>query len=311
MSLPVSSALTRPRAYYQNPVSPLLMGMQELIEEVIRTGDVDLIEKTPSCTVPLVCEVNLINVGVGHASGMRDGPAVIACIPAHNEEDTIGHVVSEARKYVDLVVVCDDGSTDSTYKTARSAGAVVVRHRSNLGYGAALRTLFQVARKLDPDVMVTLDGDGQHDPRFIPRLIKPVLAGRADIVVGSRFLGQTEMPAYRGFGVKVITWPVRLAAYPTLRDAQSGFRAYSRRAIHVIRVTEPGMGASTEILLRAAAHGLRLEEVPVRINYAGIAPRTSPIKHGLSVLLTTVKWAIRKHLGTLEIKDVAGEVPQP
>ncbi len=279
--------------------------------EIIRLGDAGLVRKTQSRMVHLVWGVNLINVVVAHLSGMRDGPVVIACIPAHNEEDTIGRVVGEAYKYVDIVVVCDDGSTDSTYKTARSAGAVIVRHQTNLGYGAALRTLFLVARKLDPDVMVTLDGDGQHDPRFIPRLIKPVLAGRADIVVGSRFLGQTEMPAYRGFGVKVITWPVRLAAYPTLRDAQSGFRAYSWRAIHAIRVTEPGMGASTEILLRAAAHGLRLEEVPVRINYAGIAPRTSPIKHGLSVLLTTVKWVIRKHLRALKIEDVAGEAPSP
>ena len=221
---------------------------------------------------------------------------VVACIPAYNEEDTIASVIKEALRHVDMVIVCDDGSTDLTSKIAREAGAFVIRHQRNMGYGAALRTLFEVARIIDPDVMVILDADGQHDPNDIPALVNPVLSGEADIVVGSRFLGKTSMPAYRGAGIKLISLVVRLTAYPGLRDAQSGFRAYSRRAIRAIRVTERGMGASTEILLKAAYHRLKLREVPVEVRYAGIVHRMSPWKHGLSVLLVTVKHVMRKYL---------------
>jgi len=226
-------------------------------------------------------------------------PVVVACIPAYNEEDTIGAVVSKALKHVDLVIVCDDGSTDLTGEVAREAGALVIRHAENMGYGAALRTLFNKARAIDPDVMVILDGDGQHDPDDIPDLIEPILSGEADIVVGSRFLGKTDMPAYRGIGIRLISLVVRLTAYPNIRDAQSGFRAYSRRAIRAIRITERGMGASTEILLKAAYHGLKLKEVPVEVSYAGVVPRMSPWRHGLSVLLVTAKHAMRKYLRSL------------
>ena len=224
---------------------------------------------------------------------------VIACIPAYNEEDTITSVVERALKHVDMVIVCDDGSSDLTGEKARRAGALVIRHKKNMGYGAALKTLFDVAKRVGPDVMVILDGDGQHDPDDIPALLKPILSGEADIVIGSRFLGKTEMPVYRGVGIKLISFVVRLIAYPDIKDAQSGFRAYNQRAIEAISITERGMGASTEILLKAAYHGLRLKEVPIRVRYAGIVHRMSPWRHGISVLLVTIKHAIRKCLGLL------------
>ena len=201
-------------------------------------------------------------------------------------------MVQRALKYVGMVVVCDDGSTDATYEEAKRAGALVVRHEKNRGYGAALRTLFAVAKKIDPDAMVVLDADGQHDPSYIPMLVEPVLAGEADIVVGSRFLGDADVPAYRELGIKVITWPIRFVAYPGLKDAQSGFRAYSRRAVRLIDVVERGMGASTEILLKGAIYGLKLREVPVKVSYRGVVPRISPWRHGLLVLLVTVKYML-------------------
>jgi len=226
-------------------------------------------------------------------------PVVVACIPAYNEEDTIGSVIRKALKHVDVVIVCDDGSTDLTNLRAREAGAFVIRHEKNMGYGAALKTLFDAARAINPDIMIILDGDGQHDPDDIPSLIKPILSGEADIVVGSRFMGKTRMPAYRGIGIKLISLIVRLTAYPDLKDAQSGFRAYGRRAIRAIRITERGMGASTEILLKASSLGLRLKEVPVEVSYTGVVHKMSPWKHGLSVLLVTVKHAVRKYLRLL------------
>jgi len=221
-------------------------------------------------------------------------PLVIACIPAFNEESTIGAVVRGALKHVDMVIVCDDGSTDLTVRRALEAGAYVVRHTRNMGYGAALRTLFKVARRVDPDAMVILDADGQHDPNDIPVIIRPVLSGEADIVVGSRMAGE-GVPVQRWVGVRVITLIVRVSAYPGLRDAQSGFRAYSRRAIRAITITEPGMGASTEILLKAACEGLKLKEIPIRVRYKGITHRISPWLHGLSVLFVTLKHVVRRY----------------
>jgi len=125
-------------------------------------------------------------------------PYIVACIPAYNEGLTIAKVILKARKHVDKVIVCDDGSTDMTAEIAEALGAEVIRHKRNMGYGAAIGSLFRRAREIGADVMVTLDADGQHDPDYIPRLIKPIIKGEADIVIGSRFLGgDVEVPTYR------------------------------------------------------------------------------------------------------------------
>ncbi len=126
-------------------------------------------------------------------------PFVVVGIPAFNEEKTIAKVVLSAQKNADIVVVCDDGSSDMTGEIAKGLGAVVLRHEKNLGYGAALQSLFKKARELDADVLVTFDGDGQHDSAEIPRIVKPIEDGVAEVVLGSRFLdknGTAQMPAY-------------------------------------------------------------------------------------------------------------------
>ncbi|MEM4234770.1 MAG: glycosyltransferase family 2 protein, partial [Candidatus Methanomethylicaceae archaeon] len=115
-------------------------------------------------------------------------PLVIACIPAYNEERNIASVLLKTMKYVDKVIVCDDGSLDMTGEIAERLGAEVIRHERNMGYGAALRSLFKRSAELDPDVMVTIDADSQHNPEDIKRLTDPVLKGEADIVIGSRLL---------------------------------------------------------------------------------------------------------------------------
>jgi glycosyltransferase involved in cell wall biosynthesis len=216
---------------------------------------------------------------------------VVACIPAYNEERTIARVVVEAQRYVDKVVVCDDGSTDLTGEIARRLGAEVIRHERNMGYGAALSSLFKAARELDASAMVVLDADLQHNPCDIPRLLSPVVRGEADIVIGSRFLGkEVGVPKYRGLGIRLITNFARGVSYGEITDAQSGFRAYSRRAINSITPSEQGMGASTEILLKAKEIGLRVVEVPIRISYDVEKPSThNPLLHGLDVILSTVK----------------------
>jgi len=218
-------------------------------------------------------------------------PFIVACIPAYNEELTIAKVVLKAKKYVDKVIVCDDGSTDMTAEIAEAVGAEVIRHEKNRGYGAALSSLFKAARESDASAMVILDADLQHDPDEIPKLLSPIIDGEADIVIGSRFLyGNRITPRYRNLGIKIITNLAKLVSYRDITDAQSGFRAYSRRAISYITVSEQGMGASTEILLKAKEHGLRIKEIPIKIRYDVEKPSTqNPLMHGLDVVLTTVK----------------------
>ncbi|MEM2194141.1 MAG: glycosyltransferase family 2 protein [Candidatus Methanomethylicia archaeon] len=218
-------------------------------------------------------------------------PLIIACIPAFNEEKTIAKVILQTQKYVDRVIVCDDGSTDMTAEIAERLGASVVRHPRNLGYGASLNTLFKEAIKLNPSCIVTMDADGQHDPSHIPKLVEPIIMDEADIVIGSRFLSSRDnTPKHRRIGVKLITSIARKASYQQITDAQSGFRAYSRRAIEVLELTEPGMGVSTEILIKASREKLRIIEKPITINYNVEKPsKKNPILHALDVITSTLK----------------------
>ena len=227
------------------------------------------------------------------------GVRVVSCIPAKDEAGTIAQVMLRTMKHVDKVFVCDDGSTDMTGEIAARLGAEVIRHEHNMGYGATIATLFERAIREDPDVVVTLDADGQHDPDDIPRLVEPILKGEADIVVGSRFLdaGGDKAPKYRRYGVKVITGLSDRASHVDLADAQSGFRAYSRRSLPFVRPSEMGMGASTEIFLKAHEAGLRVKEVPVKIKYDGNSHNLNPLYQGVDVVLSTVKqWSIRHPL---------------
>ncbi|MFX0206998.1 MAG: glycosyltransferase family 2 protein [Candidatus Hodarchaeota archaeon] len=217
-------------------------------------------------------------------------PLIVACIPAFNEERTIGGVVVRAMKHVDRVVVCDDGSVDLTAEIAGGLGAMVVRHERNKGYGAALKSSFREASRLGADVVVTLDGDGQHDPREIPRLLERLQKGDVGIVIGSRFLegGSSDSPKWREAGIKMITDLTSNDKFK-LTDAQSGFRAYSSEALESIILTEEGMGVSTEILLKAGENGLIIAEVPVSISYPEGSSTHNPVVHGISVVLSTVK----------------------
>jgi len=227
-------------------------------------------------------------------------PLVIAAIPAFNEERTIAKVVYLAQKHVDKVIVCDDGSSDLTGEIAKSLGAELIRHERNLGYGAAIQSLFRRARELDVDVMVTLDADGQHDPGEIPMLVEPVLEGKADIVVGSRFLvdsGKTNsVPKYRRLGIKAITGLTGAASKSGVSDTQSGFRAYGRKALDGLRLNEKGMGVSVEVLMEAEKQGLSVVEVPIECAYRGIEkPSThDPLRHGASVVMSIVRLVVEE-----------------
>lgn len=220
----------------------------------------------------------------------------LACIPAYNEESHIEELVESAKNYVDQVIVCDDGSADGTAKLARKAGATVISHKTNQGYGAAIISLFDYARTNNAQVMITLDGDGQHDPEQIPLLLDTLTQHNVDVVIGSRFLNDsTEAPGYRKRGIKIITSAANYGADLKVSDSQSGFRAYSKNAIDAIHPTEEGMSVSTEILLKISNKGLSLAEVPITVSYDGDTSQQHPVSHGMSVLANTIKYVSIKH----------------
>lgn len=209
---------------------------------------------------------------------------IIAAIPCFNEELFIGSVVLKTKDYVDHVVVIDDGSTDKTAMVAEKAGAIVISHGSNRGKGAAVSTAFDYARNAGCKALVLLDGDGQHDPSYVPGLVKPVLDDKADMVVGSRYLEiQSSTPRYRIWGHRLLNFFTNLGSRVKLTDSQSGFRAFSTKAIEALSFAEEGFSVESEMQFLAREAGLRIAEAPLSVGYHGRSKR-SPLAHGAGVL---------------------------
>lgn len=223
-------------------------------------------------------------------------PYIVACIPAYNEERTIAAVVLKAQQYVDKVIVCDDGSTDLTGEIARRMGAEVLVHEKNRGKGAAIRSLLRRALALNADIIVTLDADLQHDPEEIPKLIDPILKGWTDVTLGSRFVSEaaTDIPGLRLLGTRLINWITRISTRIHIKDIQTGFRAYNRRAAEIALGAEAtGYGIEQEQLALLTKVGLKIIEIPVTIRYEGL--RTSkkhPLTHGGQLLANLLRLVI-------------------
>jgi len=217
--------------------------------------------------------------------------SILVCIPAFNEEHFIGKLIKNCLKYADQVVVCDDGSVDNTYEIADAAGANVIRHEKNCGKGEAFQSLFQFARHSNVDVIVTIDGDGQFLPEEIPKLVKKIESNEADVVIGYRFDGAAEMPNYRKFGNKMLDKMTNMATQLSVRDTQSGFRAYSKNIIKLIDFKKKGFGADTEILINAAKNGARISEEKVSVIYhTGSQTSTkNPISHSGEVITSLIE----------------------
>ncbi len=215
-------------------------------------------------------------------------PKIVAAIPCFNEERSIGSVVLKTKRYVSRVIVIDDGSTDATAEIAAAAGADVYQHDRNQGYGAAIRSAFIKARQFKPDILVIIDGDGQHDSSDIPEVVKPIIEGKADVVVGSRFLGVGKKPPmFRRLGQRVLTIATNVGSKQTVSDSQSGFRAYSSKALKALNLTEDGMSVSSEIQFAISKSGLGIAEVPINVSYLEKAKR-NPVGHGVGVLSRVV-----------------------
>jgi glycosyltransferase involved in cell wall biosynthesis len=241
--------------------------------------------------------MKVIDVQIGsHGSKDQQSPGTtrkftIAAMPAFNEERSIAKMVLLSRKYADMVVVVDDGSTDSTADIAQVMGAHVIRHPENRGYGGALQTCFETARSLAADYMVILDSDGQHDPAEIPNLLEP-LNEDFDVVIGSRFMNGNgkNVPIYRKIGMKVLDAMTNMGSEIKVFDTQSGLRAYGRKAIEKININTNNMSAGSEILMQINDHRLKIKEVEIHCSYdVERASTQNPVKHGLGVLVDVLK----------------------
>ena len=217
-------------------------------------------------------------------------------LPAYNEEKNIASVITKLKKITDSIIVCDDGSSDMTSEISKNLGAVVISHKKNMGYGAALRTIFQKSVELDSDILVTFDADGQHRVEDINKILQPLENNEADVVIGSRFLdNESKIPNYRKIGIKVITKVTNASLKKKLTDSQSGFRAYNKHALTQISPSEMGMGISTEILIKASNKGLRIAEIPITVLYHDNTSTHNPVSHGTSVLVSTIKFTSIEH----------------
>lgn len=213
-----------------------------------------------------------------------DGRKLVVVVPAFNEERSIGSVILKAHKYADIVLVVDDGSTDATAEIAEAAGAVVLRHEQNLGKGTALATGLYGAQKHNPSIVVTLDADGQHLPEEVACVAAPILKGQADIVVGSRYLEpKSRVPFHRILGHHVFNFITNQMSGVSLTDSQSGFRAFSPRALHAMSFHSAGFAVESEMQFWAQEQDLKMIEVPITIHYHD-KPKRPVLVHGLMVL---------------------------
>jgi glycosyltransferase involved in cell wall biosynthesis len=215
----------------------------------------------------------------------------VALIPAYNEEGRVGAVVREAKKYVDLVIVVDDGSADNTAKEAEEAGAVVIRHPQNIGKGAAVATLIKAALAADAKYAVLLDADGQHDPADIPKFLQALKSG-ADHAAGNRF-PHTKMSTIRRLGYKALALLHRILI-AKLNDPFNGYRAFSRKALETLdQDFDPSYGVEIEINYQLRK--TKTAEIPTTVKYHHEAlSKANPLLQGLNLLWSILWTALTK-----------------
>ena len=210
--------------------------------------------------------------------------AVVALLPAYNEERFIGSVVLQAREYSDEVVVVDDGSTDRTAEIAEVAGATVVRLETNAGKASAVAAGFRYIQANCPGIVVCLDADAQHDPAEIPTMVEPIRRGDADVVIGSRFLGvHSDIPRWRRIGQFTLTTITNSLSGSFSSDSQSGFRAFGPEAVAVLDMKSRGLALESEMQFQFQDAGLRVTEVPIRVQYRDGLKRNAFVQ-GLQVI---------------------------
>ena len=221
---------------------------------------------------------------------------ITAVIPVFNEKHSIGNLVLKAKQYCNDVIVVDDGSTDKTADILKTLGCKYVLHADNQGQGAATRTGVNVALRLGADIIVTLDGDGQHSPDNIPLLLKPVLDNTADVVVGSRIAQLQGVPEYRKLGIDFITWLYNVGSQYKLSDSLLCLRVFKSEVLRNIQIEENRFGFCPEMLIKIRQKGYRIKDIPINCIYHddySLNSTYSPVRLGLILMRKTIKWRIK------------------
>jgi len=216
----------------------------------------------------------------------------ITIIPCYNEEATIGSMVARAKRFVDEVLVIDDGSNDNTASVARDVGATVVTHKINKGKSAGIQTGFKYALENNYDYVVTMDGDAQHDPSEIPLLLNNTKSNGHDITIGIRYGNNTEMPLWRKFGKRVLDYTTSFGSGGLVTDSQCGFRVFNKKAVENIlpRLKGRSFSVESEQLIRAHEAGLKIDSKHISCKYKNLDTSTkAPASHGISVLSYVIR----------------------
>lgn len=199
---------------------------------------------------------------------MNNQEIICVVIPAFNEANAIASVIQDIRAHgIDMIIVVDDGSSDSTYEVAKSTGVIALQHKLNRGKGAATKTAITAAKALGATVVVTMDGDGQHEAKDIAALVAPLSANQADVTLGVRTLDRHLMPMHRrtaNYIANVVTWQVH-GLWVT--DSQSGFRAFTREGLNLIDTRSDKYEYDSEVIREIFSHQLRFVEIPIHVRY--------------------------------------------
>jgi glycosyltransferase involved in cell wall biosynthesis len=218
----------------------------------------------------------------------------LAVIPCYNEEATIGSIVLKTRRHVDEVLVVDDGSKDGTKKIAQEAGANVISHKNNKGKSQGIKTGFKYAIENNFDYVITIDGDGQHDPDEIPAVLGNILNNGHDISIGLRAGKDTEMPVWRRVGKRVLDYATSFGNGGYVTDSQSGFRAFNRKAVELLspRLNGSAFSVESEQLIKAHEQDLNVAHINITCKYKNLdTSAKGPASHGFSVL-SYIIWLI-------------------
>lgn len=237
---------------------------------------------------------------------------VVVVMPAYNAAKTLADTVALIPpSTVDHLVLVDDGSRDSTVELARELGLDVLPHHTNVGYGGNQKTCYTTALRLGADVIVMLHPDGQYDPKLIPDLIAPIIAGEADIVLGSRMLIPDGakiggMPAWKRIVNRALTRLENAALQANLSEAHTGYRAYSRQFLETVpwRRNSDGFVFDTQVIFQAFAFKQRLVEVPISTRYESESSSISikdAIAYGLKTVLTAAHYRFYRAIGRSRI----------
>lgn len=194
---------------------------------------------------------------------------IFIILPAYNEDKHIGDLIAEIKSLgYENIIVINDGSTDLTKLVAENSGATVITHPINLGAGAATQTGLTYAKRKKADITITLDSDGQHNPKDIEKLIKEIEEKKVDIVIGSRFKGKNDIPIVRRFFNLIANLMTFALSSTWVSDTQSGFKAFNQKALEKIDIKSTGFEFCSEIILQIKPNSLKFSEIPIDVRYS-------------------------------------------